>query len=183
MVLSTPPLVEAVRPYVTLPTDHMLVNTTAVRQNNQEATLFRYEKALAPGNGEHISLTIQHDPVVLLGYLRMDRRFAEEQLPSREETTRIARNFLERIDPTWNQSLNNLWIHRHDECLILDGQEEVTVAGMKFKCYRESHNDFAWVIVGYNGEVIAFERDTKWQHVRLTEKWLHDVWANAQLVK
>lgn len=49
----------------------------------------------------------------------------------------------------------------------------------KFKCYRESHDDFAWVIVGYDREIIAFERDTKWQHVRLTEKWLHDSWSRV----
>ena len=168
------------RSQIYLPEGYALVRAVSVRQNEQEATLFRYEKESIIDNGEHVSLVVQHDPLMLLGYLWMDRQFANEALPSREETTQIARDFFQQIDPSWNQTLNNLWIHRHDETLLLNDQEKIPIVGMKFKCYRESHDDFAWVIVGYNREIIAFERDTRWQHVRLTEKWLHDAWTSLQ---
>lgn len=99
---------------------------------------------------------------------------------SRKETEDITKNFLIKIDKSLANDLENLWIERHDEQIFVDGGKATTVAGMKYKCYRESKDDYAWVIVGYGGSIVTFERDIKWNmqaQRRITEKWLHDSWV------
>jgi hypothetical protein len=102
---------------------------------------------------------------------------------SKTETEKIAKAFLLKLDESLANNLKNLWIERHDEEIFINNREKTIIAGMKYKCYRSSSNDYAWVIVGFDGSVITFERNIKWntsEHKRITEKWLHDSWLNEQ---
>ncbi|WP_372474657.1 hypothetical protein AB4865_05165 [Capnocytophaga sp. ARDL2] len=75
-------------------------------------------------------------------------------------------------------SVENLWIEPHNEEIIVNGKS-LSINGMKYKCFRPSHNDYAWVIVGSDGTIITFERDIFWDNHKqkcITEKWLHDNW-------
>jgi len=47
---------------------------------------------------------------------------------------------------------------------------------MKYKCYVPENDSWTWVIVGPDGNIMAFEQDIKWKGGRITEKWLHDSW-------
>lgn len=88
-------------------------------------------------------------------------------------------------DESLANNLKNLWVDRHDEEISINNGEKTIIAGMKYKCYRSPGNDYAWVIVGFDGSVITFERNIKWntsEHKRITGKWLHDNWLNEQTI-
>lgn len=79
------------------------------------------------------------------------------------------------------EKLENLWIDRHDEIITLKDEKNnesvnITISGMKYKCYLKDKDNYAWIIVGPDGKVITFEQGIIWDNGRVTEKWLHDSW-------
>ncbi|OJG99785.1 hypothetical protein RV18_GL000124 [Enterococcus termitis] len=159
--------------------------TNDLEQNGKGILLVRYvpEKINNDLFGEHFSVTIEKETKLILGFTHMDQKYTlsdDQKLLSKEETKRIAKQFFDQFDPGYFETLENLWIDQHDETIILEGHE-VTVSGMKYKCYRPSTSDYSWLIVGSNGEVITFERGIVWEAGRVTEKWLHDSYIKEKL--
>ncbi|MGC5327723.1 YcdB/YcdC domain-containing protein [Brevibacillus sp. SYSU BS000544] len=169
---------------LTVPDEYTLVTVQSQKQNRTDVWVFRFEKRSGENNGlggEHFSVVVEKNNYNLLGFTWMDQRLTEGKLPSKEETTAIARAFLEKVEPGMFEKLQNLWIDRHDEVISLTGtgnidKRTVTVSGMKYKCYLNEKDDYAWVIVGPGGRVITFEQGIVWNNGRVTEKWLHDSW-------
>ena len=167
--------------YIEIPKDYQFQSVSKVNADNVPAYLFRFEKSTNKGlKGEHYSFVISEKDKQVLGFTNMDKKYSNTKMLSKAETEKIAKNFLLKLDKSLANTLKNLWIERHDEEINVDGEKTVLV-GMKYKCYRASQNDYAWVIVGFDGSVITFERNIKWynnEHKRITEKWLHDNWVS-----
>lgn len=173
------PYLEAFQKTVKIPTGYSFLSVNKVKADDVQAYLFRFEKSENKGvEGEHYSFVISEKDKQVLGFTNMDKRYSNTKMLSKSETEKIAKDFLLKLDNSLANELKNLWIERHDEEILVNGIKTV-IAGMKYKCYRASQNDYAWVIVGFDGSVITFERNIKWnnsEHKRITEKWLHDSW-------
>lgn len=154
-----------------------------VTHNGSPAELFRFTRTDGENNhlgGEHISLTFDAATGLLLGLMRMERRFFDSEregpLPGKSHSQRVADAFLVRHAPDLLERVRVLWIEPHEE--VVTAEEREVVTGMKVKM-RQDDGRYAWVIVGTEGEVITFERDIVWNtsmSERSTEKWLHDEW-------
>jgi hypothetical protein len=175
--------------YVSIPEGYELKRATVEKQNFADVGVFRFEKSSGINNGlggEHYSFVVDLSNQKLLGFTWMDQRLSGGPLPSKEETRIIAQNFLEKIEHGLSNILVNLWIDRHDEKISVKGEKGVntiTISGMKYKCYREDRNDYAWVIIGSAGRIITFEQGIIWNNGRVTEKWLHDSWVKNLMRK
>lgn len=190
--LSAQPIsFEEAKPYlvifeqsVTIPDDYQFHSVKKVKMDNVHAYLFRYEKRENGGlTGEHFSFIVSEKDMQILGFTNMDKKYSNLKMLSKTETEKIARAFLLKLDESLANNLKNMWIERHDEEIFINNGEKKIIAGMKYKCYRSSNNDYAWVIVGFDGSVITFERNIKWNtsaHKRITEKWMHDSWLKEQ---
>lgn len=167
-----------------IPNDYQFHSVSKVKADNISAYLFRFEKQENNGlGGEYFSFLISENKQIL-GFTNMDKKYANTKMLSKSETEKIAKEFLLRTDKSLANDLKNLWIERHDEEIIVNGQK-IVLAGMKYKCYRSSQKDYAWVIIGFDGSVMTFERNIKWNtiaHKRITEKWLHDSWLKEQKI-
>lgn len=165
---------------IKIPTSYQFHSVSKVKADNVAAYLFRFEKDVNKGlMGEHYSFIVSENERQILGFTNMDVRYSNLNMLSKSETEKIARDFLLKLDGTLANDLKNLWIERHDEEILVDGEKTI-LAGMKYKCYRSSRNDYTWVIVGFDGSIITFERNIRWntiEHKRFTEKWLHDSWV------
>ncbi len=168
---------------IEIPKEYNLYFVKKVKVDSVFAYLFRYQKDLKHQLGEeHFSFIISEKEKQILGFTNLDRKYANQNMLSKSQTEEIARNFLNKIDANLSKNLKNLWIEKHDEEVII-GKEKMIVSGMKYKCFNDSNNDYAWVIVGFDGSVITFERNIIWDnnaHKRITEKWLHDNWLKNQ---
>jgi len=165
---------------LTVPKGYVLKSSLSLKQNSNDAWLFRFEKASGDNNGlggEHFSVVLEKKSRKILGFTWMDQSLSEGQLPSAGETLEVAKDFLDKVDPGLFDQLENLWIERHDEIITIKkgtGKKPVTISGMKYKCYRKDEDNYAWVITGPSGQVITFEQGIVWKNGRVTEKWLHD---------
>lgn len=181
------PYLEVFQSQIEVPNEFHFQTVTKVKTNGEEAYLFRYQKDENKGlNGEHFSFVVSKEEKQILGFTNMSKKYNDLNMLSRKETEKIAKKFLTKIDGKLEDDLENLWIERHDEQIFVDNGKATTIAGMKFKCYRSAKDDYAWVIVGFDGSIVTFERDIKWntqEHRRITEKWLHDSWILEQKVK
>lgn len=161
-------------------------STRKIQVDEISAYLIRYQKDENKGLlGEHFSFVISEKDKQILGFTTMDRKYSNLNMLSKEESKKIAKEFLLKMDNTLAEELENLWIERHDEQIIINTDESVTIAGMKYKCYRPSTNDYTWVIIGYDGSIITFERNILWNteaQSRISEKWLHDNWLSNNLL-
>lgn len=169
------PLPQATRPLV-IPSGYSLKSIVPRSHNGRRINVYRYEKANGENGGlggEHYSFSVDAVGGELLGLMWMDARFASGELLSEEAAADAAIHFLSRMAGDLLPELEVLWIREHKETIAADGRK-VRIPGMKYKAYRRSRGDYAWVIVGSGGDVITFERDILWRGVRLTEKWLHD---------
>lgn len=175
------PYLDTFSKIIDIPAGYQFYSVRKVEVDNTPAYLFRFEKSENKDlMGEHFSFVISEEDKRILGFTNMDKKYSNLKMLSKGETEKIAKDFLSKIDGILVNDLKNLWMDRHDEEVLVNGQKMV-LAGMKYKCYRASNNDYAWVIVGYDGSVITFERDIKWnnsEHRRITEKWLHDNWVS-----
>ncbi|WP_372474703.1 hypothetical protein AB4865_05435 [Capnocytophaga sp. ARDL2] len=173
------PYLEAFQKSIEIPKEYQFHSVEKVKIDKVTAYLFRYEKTENKGmRGEHFSFVISEKEKKILGFTLMDKRYSEEKWLSKQETEQVAKKFLQEIDNTLAEGLKNLWIEPHNEEIIINGKS-LSINGMKYKCFRPSHNDYAWVIVGSDRTIITFERDILWdnhQQKRITEKWLHDNW-------
>lgn len=165
---------------VVIPAGFEQTKVTLVEVDQKKAYLFRYEKPVNRGLlQEHFSFIVTANaPFRILGFTRMDVKYLDRDMLSEAQTREIATKFLLGIDADLANSLENLWIDKHGELMVID-QREKPIFGMKYKCYRKSSGDYAWVIVGFDGSVITFERDIIWDNAankRITQKWLHDNW-------
>lgn len=130
---------------------------------------------------EHATTVIGQDDGILYGYTRQVATSDIGNLPSEDEATQIAYDFLEAIDPEYAAGLTLQWAEQHDEIVTDTDGTEHTVAGIKVK----NHHDnglYAWVIVGEGGQIITYERDVTWNYEqarRSTAMWLHDAWITA----
>ncbi|CAM2994141.1 nuclear transport factor 2 family protein [Chryseobacterium flavum] len=175
---------EAFQKIVKIPDGYLFQSVNEVKADGVQAHLFRFEKTENKGlQKEHFSFIISENDNCILGFTMMDKKYSNVKMVSKAETEKIAKNFLLKLDLFLAENLRNLWIERHDEEIMIDGKK-VLVSGMKYKCYNASRNDYAWVIVGFDGSIITFERNIKWnnsEHKRITEKWLHDNWLIENL--
>ncbi len=174
------PQLEFFQSKVVIPSDFKADTVSLVEVNKEKAYLFRYTKDVNSDLlQEHFSFIVtQEMPYRILGFTRMDVKYLDRDLLSEEQTREIATKFLLEIDADLANSLENLWIDKHGESMVINQQEKL-IFGMKYKCYRKSRGDYAWVIVGFDGSVITFERDIIWDNAankRITQKWLHDSW-------
>lgn len=169
---------------VTIPDNYQFHSVRKVKADDVQAYLFRYEKKENRGlNGEHFSFMVSEKEKQILGFTNIDKKYSNLKMLSKVETEKIAKEFLLKLDKSLANNLKNLWIERHDEEIMIDKGKKIIIAGMKYKCYRSSSDDYAWVIVGFDGSIITFERNIKWNtaaHKRITEKWLHDSWLIEQ---
>ncbi|TCV19551.1 hypothetical protein EDC17_100473 [Sphingobacterium alimentarium] len=167
--------------HIEIPKDYQFQSVSKVNVDDVPAYLFRFEKSTNKGlKGEHYSFVISEKDKQVLGFTDMDKKYSNTKVLSKSETEKIAKNFLLKLDKSLANVLKNLWIERHDEEILVNGKKTI-IAGMKYKCYRASQNDYAWVIVGFDGSIITFERNIKWnnnEQKRITEKWLHDNWVS-----
>lgn len=194
MIMTTTNLVtqqvslEEAKPYLTafekvveIPKAYKFHSVNKVKIDKVFAYLFRYEKDENKGmNGEHFSFLVGEKDKTILGFINMDKKYANTQLLSEVEAEKKAKAFLEKVDTKLAGELENQYIRRHDD-IIKVGGKETTLAVMKHKCYRSSENDYAWVYVGFDGSIQAFERNTKWdmsKRQRFAEQWLHDSWRS-----
>jgi nicotinamidase-related amidase len=175
------PYLEVFQSQVEIPNEYHFHKVSKVKPNDVEAYLFRYQKDENKGfNGEHFCFLVSKAERKILGFTNMSQKYNDLNMLSRKETEDIAKKFLIKIDKSLANDLENLWIERHDEQIFVDNGKATTIAGMKYKCYRSSKDDYTWVIVGYDGSIVTFERDIKWNmeaQRRITEKWLHDSWV------
>lgn len=168
---------------LSVPEGYDLKDIQGKNQNDVSVLIFRFEKVNGENNdlwGEHYSFTINKESGNILGFTWMDQRFiAGQELPTEKQTKEIAESFLNKVQSGLFNSLENLWIRPHDEIITVDGQQ-MTVTGMKYKCYLPDKDTYAWVIVGSDQQIITFEQDIKWEGGRVTEKWLHDSWLEDE---
>lgn len=173
------PYLEAFQKAIEIPCGYIFRSAYKVKADNVKAYLFRFEKSDNKViSGEHYSFVISEKDKQILGFSNMDKKYSNVKMLSKSETEKIAKDFLLKLDNSLANELKNLWIERHDEEIMINGKTTV-ITGMKYKCYRASQNDYAWVIIGSDGSIITFERNIKWnnnEHKRITEKWLHDSW-------
>jgi len=170
---------------IDIPDNYKPKSVKKVHFNDIDAYLFRYgknkSKELMP---EHFSFIVAEKSLKVLGFTLMDKKYSHLKMLSKKETEIIARDFFKNIDSSLNDELKNLWIEKHNEQIIVGGNEKITITGMKYKCFRPLKNDYAWVIVGFDGTIITYERDIKWnskEHKRITNKWLHDNWIKSSI--
>ncbi len=169
---------------VPVPSYYTLVDAHRVTRN--ERSVWRFRHARSDGSnavlgGEHISFVVDEKRSCLLGMTRMEKRFAEGDIPDREKARTVAEEFVADAAADLHGGLDVLWIEPHDETITADGCD-VVITGMKVKC-RDQSGTYAWVIVGPCNEVITFERDVIWNDDmsrRETEQWLHDDWLAEQ---
>lgn len=173
------PYLEAFQKKIEIPKVYSFHSVEKVEIDKVSAYLFRFEKDKNKGlRGEHFSFLIQESDKTILGFINMDKKYENTNLPTAERTKEISRQFLKKVDSKLEKELKNQWIKRHDDSILVDGKE-TTLAVMKYKCYRASKDDYAWVYVGFDGSVQAFERNTKWNMLkrqRHGEQWIHDIW-------
>lgn len=173
------PYLEAFEKSIEIPDVYSFQSVHKVKIDKVSAYLFRYEKNENKGmNGEHFSFLVSEKDKTILGFINMDKKYSNVKLPSKAEAEKTAQAFLQKVDAKLAAGLKNQWTDRHDDIIHVDGKE-TTLAVMKYKCYRSSENDYAWVYVGFDGSVQAFERNTKWdmaKRQRFAEQWLHDSW-------
>lgn len=177
------PFLELFSSKVEIPSSYEFHSVKKVKVDNSWAYLFRYQKQRKDKlRGEHFSFIVSESDKKILGFTSMDKKYANQTMLSKEKVKEIALKFLQKMDKSLSESLQNIWIERHDEEIILGG-EKMSISGMKYKCYRSSREDYAWVIIGFDGAVITFERDILWDtkaQRRITEKWLHDNWLEKR---
>lgn len=175
------PYIEVFQEKLSIPNGYHFHSVKKVMADKVSAYLFRYQK-----NGEqliseeHFSFIISEKEKQILGFTYMDTKYATQKMISKEQTKAIAIEFLVKVDSTLAINVRNLWIAQHDEKIVVNGKP-LTISGMKYKCHREIKDDYAWVIVGFDGSIITFERNIKWNYrdkIRITEKWLHDSWIS-----
>jgi len=154
--------------------------------DHKPAVLTRLERIDGVNNdlfGEHISTVVRTDGT-WLGYVDVNTLDAKDTLPSNEHAQEIAFDLLTQIAPDLLSNRDVLWTKPHSETMRItepaSGQVKgVEITGIKVKSRNLNDGLYHWVIIGANGQVIAFERDIKWIKFpgkRATEKWLHDAW-------
>lgn len=163
-----------------IPAEYELRSVTSVELDKKPAYLFRYVTAVNQNPlGEHLSFIMDVESKKVRGFMHAARKYAQTEMLSAAESQQIAMDFLRRVDPHLAGSLNKLWIAQHNETLVLATEKSLVISGMKYKCYRPETDDYSWVIVGFDGSILSFERDIRWDmqaQARLTEKWLYDNW-------
>lgn len=177
------PFLEVFLNKVEIPNLYDFHSVKKVKVDNVSAYLFRYQKNKKDKlNGEHFSFVVSEKDKQILGFTNMDKKYSNQSMISKEKTKEIATDFFEKLSSELAESLENMWIEQHDEEIIVNGKKTI-ISGMKYKCYRSSDADYAWVIVGFDGSIITFERNIFWDnkaHKRISEKWLHDSWLKTQ---
>lgn len=165
---------------VVIPSGYHFYSVKKVVADNESALLFRYQKDRNENkNGEHFSFIISENEKQILGFTYMDKKFSNSKMISKAEAKKITETFLRQLDNSLAKELKNLWIEQHDEQIIANDKEAI-ISGIKYKCYRAATNDYCWVVVGFDGAIVTFERNIKWDNTagkRITEKWLHDSWV------
>lgn len=171
-----------------IPAGYAEIAQRRVTVDGEGAQLVRYERAdrrNADLGGEHFSVVVADDGR-LKGFTRMDLSLVGGRLPSREDTQKIAMDFLRSSAPDLLPGMKISWIEPHDEPLraTRNGRtENLILTGMKVKMRNSADGRWMWVIVGADRKVMVFERDIVWVTFpghRKTEKWLHDSWLAEQ---
>lgn len=173
------PYLEAFEKSIEIPKAFSFESVNKVMIDKVPAYLFRFEKYENKGfNGEHFSFLVSEKEKTILGFINMDKKYYDRKLPSKAEAEKASRAFLLKLDEDLANALENQWTAIHEDSIYIDGKE-ILLTVMKYKCYRASENDYAWVYVGFDGSIQSFERNTKWdmaKQERFAEQWLHDSW-------
>lgn len=172
-----------------VPNTHYQVMSRSEMADKEPIVLTRYERKDGRNRGlegEHFS-TIYADNGLLKGFANISLDLVSLPLPTREESEKIARDFLQEYAPDLLPRMEISWIDPHDEPILSlndKGEKEThTVTGMKVKAKNTKDGRWFWVIVGADSQPMIFERDIVWISFpghRQTEKWLHDSWLKKQ---
>ena len=135
---------------LSIPKGYALKGVNKRKQNGKEVLVFRYEKVSGENNGlegEHFSFVIEEESDKILGFTFMDKSLVNDELPSKEKTKEIAKEFLDRIEPGMFEKLDNLWIDKHNELIKVESKDgieknDITISGMKYKCYFKEENNY-----------------------------------------
>lgn len=156
-----------------------------VKYNDGYAKIFRFQQSDNKINyhGERISFILSDKK--LLGFAKFsveDVVSSKKELPTADESKKIALKFIEEFAPDLTQHMKVLWIKPHDEYIRLIGKENdnIRITGMKVKCRDLDSGLYFWVIIGADKQIMTFERNIKWitfPGKRGTEKWLDDAWV------
>lgn len=175
--------------HLPIPTTHTQALLRTEMADKEPIVLTRYERKDGRNRGlegEHFS-TVYADNGLLKGFANISLDLMNQPLPTREESEKIARNFLQKYAPDLLPTMKISWIEPHDEPVLIlndEGQHETkTVTGMKVKAQNTKDGRWFWVIVGADFQPMIFERDIVWISFpghRQTEKWLHDSWLKKQ---
>jgi len=158
-------VLEQVLELLSVPEEYNLKSVQSQKQNGADVFVFRYEKSSGENNGlggEHFSFVVEKNNNKILGFTWMDKSLSKDELPTKQETKVFAKEFLNKIEPGMFEKLRNLWIDKHDEIITLNDERNsegvnITISGMKYKCYLEDEDNYAWIIVGSGCNIIKSE--------------------------
>lgn len=176
---------------VTIPPDYELTDMQMCKHDELVAFCFRHTRrdGICVGlGGEHFSVSVDMDATRVLGTIHVDRRHTGPGLPDNDSAKETALRYLKVVAPDLLPRLELKWIlplreqpespPRDSPFPMMDEHGLAQfVTGIRVKFFAADVKKWAWVIVGRNGEVVAFERDIVWNSVlgrRSTEAWLHD---------
>lgn len=169
-----------------IPNGYTLKNTRAVPVDGEEMVLSRYERSDGVNGGlmgENFSMILNKSGL-LKGFVSYQEGTSDaNQLPGKDRSEKIARDFLRVYAPDLLQYMEVHWVKPHDEIIKVKQQggktKTIKITGMKVKCRNVKDGRWFWVIVSSKEKPFVFERDIVWINfpgMRKTEKWLHDSW-------
>jgi hypothetical protein len=182
---------ELIQKTVKIPLGYELTDMQMCKHDDLVIFCFRHTRkdGVCDGlGGEHFSVSVDMDATRVLGTLHVDRRHTGTGLPDNDSAKETALRHLEAVAPDLLPRLELKWIlplreqpesPPRDSPFPMRDEHGTTrfVTGIRVKFFAADIKKWAWVIVGRNGEVVAFERDIIWNSVlgrRSTEAWLHD---------
>lgn len=171
---------------IAIPNNYELLFSREGIQNGESILLYRFVKEKNYHFWEeHFSIVVSKDSKKLLGLTWMDQKFQKKNNNlniSKSDVEKYALAFISKVESNLVGKIDNLWIDSHDEVIKVDGND-LTITGMKYKCYIPDEDTYVWVIVSNEGEIITYERGIIWNNTmnrRHSEMWLHDSWLVTQ---
>ena len=110
-----------------IPSGYKISSITAIQADQTEAYCFRYDKGTnIKLGGEHFSFIVtQNAPYKILGFTFMDAKYVDNDQLNKEQTEKIATNFLKEVDSVFlnNYSFNGL-IFMMNKLILTDRRKQ-----------------------------------------------------------
>ena len=188
LMVSAEKLIEA---RVNLPEDYEFRSRLLFYHDDLPVFVFRYERKNGENRGyggEHFSVSVDLNATKIMGFMHIDKTHCGPGLPGDTEAESTAIEALKRLAPDLSESFEVKWVlslkenpekipHECPFPFFDDAGQEHLVTGMRVKLFFPSLESWGWVIVGRNGQLVAFEREVNWNTImnrRSTPAWLHD---------